>query len=104
MPVHHRSRIRTVRRRSTALAVGLFATAALVLTGGPASATETRAANSQSPPQLVELASEEQSRAAFDVFRFFSDCLYIAAQPPEHQMYPSTPDDYENRVNACLGL
>jgi len=47
---------------------------------------------------------DQSSRAEIDIFRLFSHCLSIAAAPAEDQMYPSTPQDYEDRVNDCLGL
>lgn len=104
MSAQHTPPVRTIRGRTSALAVGVLATVALALTCGPASASERRTAHRPSGPQAIELASQNQDRAAFDIFRYFSNCLYLAAPDPEHQMYPSKPGDFENRVNACLGL
>ena len=39
-----------------------------------------------------------------DLFRMFSDCLYIAEQQALDQSRPPTTDDYENYVNECMGL
>jgi hypothetical protein len=62
-----------------------------------------------SPPRprllpAVWWAVSPAPRAAVDLFRLFGDCLYIASQQAADQMYPPTDDDYENYVNACLGL
>ena len=46
---------------------------------------------------------DQSSRAAFDIFRFFSNCLYLA-EPSDDAMYPQSREEYEDKVNDCLGL
>ncbi len=130
MPTRHAPRTRTLRRHVTAgPAVGLLAMAMVAMAPGTASATESRTSTSQYEAELVraerhcletvatpedgdamvrcvgDLAPPDRSSAvAVDLFRLFTDCLYIASQQALDQPYPPTDEDYENYFNECLGL
>jgi hypothetical protein len=126
MPADEAPRARTVLCHVTGgLAAVLLAVVAAPTT---ASATDTRPWNSHRQAELVQAERECTARHAgrdggaavrcagdlaspdpppgveVDLFRLFSDCLYIASQQVADQMYPPTDDDYEDYVNDCLGL
>ncbi|MGF1647971.1 MAG: hypothetical protein ACFCVF_13765 [Kineosporiaceae bacterium] len=130
MPASHAPLARTARRRvATGPVVGLVATALVALTPGTAWAAESRSSVSTYETTLRQGLSEcgdttgaresgaamtrciedlappaGSSAALFDLFRIFSDCLYLAGLFHPDQMYPSTEETFANYVNECLGL
>jgi hypothetical protein len=50
------------------------------------------------------VAPDLSQPAILDLWRVFNDCLSFADAAVMDTMYPPTDEDYEDAVNACLGL
>lgn len=50
------------------------------------------------------VAPDPAQPAILDLWRIFTDCLSFADAAMLDTMYPPTDKDYEDAVNACLGL